>query len=146
MGSFNGTIGFYTDEMPEPINLLSTGSTNGITQVEFSPCGRYLYSSARRSGTISSWDIRNTGGCLWEVGRDGGTNQRLYFSISSSGTLLAGGDRVRGGCGWRMGHLIVYCADRPHPCTLEWECQDLGSADKRGASRVRAALYSIQSA
>ncbi|KAI9228035.1 MAG: WD40-repeat-containing domain protein [Piptocephalis tieghemiana] len=94
VGSYNGTVGFYTDESPGPIDILSMGEgrRHGLTQVTFSPCGRYLYTTCRRGGTISCWDVRATGECLWQGDRQGDTNQRLGFSLSSDGRLLSAGD------------------------------------------------------
>ncbi|RKP12937.1 WD40-repeat-containing domain protein, partial [Piptocephalis cylindrospora] len=101
VGSYNGTVGFYTDETPGPVDLLNTGErTKGLTQVTFSPCGRYLYTTCRRGGTISCWDVRATGACLWQGCRQGDTNQRLGFSLSPDGSMLSSGDI--------QGHVLLW--------------------------------------
>jgi hypothetical protein len=54
----------------------------GITQVLWSPCGRYLYVVERCSCGVQIYDIRVAGkrvGCL--VGRDAETNQRLGVDV-----------------------------------------------------------------
>lgn len=54
----------------------------GITQLSWSPCGRYLYISERKSDGIMIYDIRNTGQLLsWCRGRAAMTNQRLSVDI-----------------------------------------------------------------
>jgi WD40 repeat protein len=53
---------------------------SGVTQVSWSPCGRYLYIAERKSDGIMVYDIRKTGQLLsWLRGRKAQTNQRLGF-------------------------------------------------------------------
>ena len=50
----------------------------GITQVVWTPCGRYLYIAERMSSGAMVYDIRKTGQLLsWLEGRQALTNQRL---------------------------------------------------------------------
>ncbi|EEH05592.1 guanine nucleotide-binding protein [Histoplasma capsulatum G186AR] len=54
----------------------------GITQVLWSPCGRYLFVIERKSSGILVYDIRVTGQLVgWLEGRGGMTNQRLKADI-----------------------------------------------------------------
>ncbi|ETN42271.1 uncharacterized protein HMPREF1541_04212 [Cyphellophora europaea CBS 101466] len=58
----------------------------GITQLNWSPCGRYLYIAERKSDGIMLYDIRQTGQLLsWCEGRNANTNQRLGFDITTNG-------------------------------------------------------------
>ncbi|KAF9130377.1 Telomerase Cajal body protein 1 [Mortierella sp. 14UC] len=65
----------------------------GLTQVQFSSDGVYLYSASRQDPFIRCWDIRNTASVLFRLERPGElTNQRLGFDISSDGRWLSTGD------------------------------------------------------
>lgn len=68
---------------------------SGITQLLWSPCGRYLYVAERRSDGMSVYDIRVAGRRLgWLKGRRADTNQRLSVQVVRSTTgheLWAGG-------------------------------------------------------
>jgi telomerase Cajal body protein 1 len=58
----------------------------GITQVSWSPCGRYLYIAERKSDGVMLYDIRNTGQLLsWCQGRKAMTNQRLAIDLAMAG-------------------------------------------------------------
>lgn len=58
----------------------------GITQLNWSPCGRYLYITERKSNGVMLYDIRNTGQLLsWCRGRAAMTNQRLGIDITMAG-------------------------------------------------------------
>jgi len=65
----------------------------GVTQVQFSPNGLYLFTGGRKSNHISCWDIRNTGQELYQLPRVAQTNQRISFDIHSSGKYLATGSQ-----------------------------------------------------
>ncbi|KAF9187987.1 Telomerase Cajal body protein 1 [Haplosporangium sp. Z 767] len=65
----------------------------GLTQVQFTPDGLYLYSASRQDPFIRCWDIRNTAHVLHRLERPGEqTNQRISFDISSDGRWLTTGD------------------------------------------------------
>lgn len=104
----------------------------GITQLSWSPCGRYLYISERKSDGIMLYDIRNTGQLLsWCRGRAARTNQRLSIDIAmpteNSYELWAGGTdgAVRM---WKDAHL-----DQNAVCpTFTWDAHD---GQLRSASR-----------
>ncbi|CAG8776636.1 11218_t:CDS:2, partial [Acaulospora colombiana] len=78
----------------------SGDSMGGVTQVQFSPDGYYLFSASRRDNNIRCWDIRNSGDVLYSLFRQGDTNQRLTFDIEKSGRFLITGDQV--------GKILVY--------------------------------------
>ncbi|KAK3816080.1 MAG: WD40-repeat-containing domain protein, partial [Benniella sp.] len=65
----------------------------GVTQVQFSPDGQYLYSASRMDPWIRCWDIRDTAKVLYRMERPGAlTNQRINFDISYDGKWLTTGD------------------------------------------------------
>ena len=67
---------------------------SGITQLLWSPCGRYLYVAERQSNGVMIYDIRNTGQLLcWLKGRHAYTNQRLGVELfhGESQDVWAGG-------------------------------------------------------
>ncbi|KAG9321519.1 hypothetical protein KVV02_001952 [Mortierella alpina] len=65
----------------------------GVTQLQFSPDGLYLYSASRQDAYIRCWDIRNTAHVLHRLERPGElTNQRISFDISYDGQWLTTGD------------------------------------------------------
>ena len=71
----------------------SSPPMGGLTQVQFSPDGLYLYSASRQDPFIRCWDIRNTANVLFRLERPGElTNQRLGFNVSSDGRWLSTGD------------------------------------------------------
>lgn len=58
----------------------------GITQLLWSPCGRYLYVAERKSQGMLVYDIRVTGQLLgWLQGRRAVSNQRLKADIIATG-------------------------------------------------------------
>ncbi|OAP64966.1 hypothetical protein AYL99_00938 [Fonsecaea erecta] len=62
----------------------------GITQVLWSPCGRYLYIVERKSNGAMLYDIRKTGQLLaWLEGRAAMTNQRLGIDLVRTGDEVA---------------------------------------------------------
>lgn len=66
-------------------------SGNGITQLLWSSCGRYLCVVERESNGIGVWDVRGTGRRLsWLQGRMAQTQQRLGVDILGS-EIWAGG-------------------------------------------------------
>ncbi|CAO3571855.1 unnamed protein product [Mortierella alpina] len=65
----------------------------GVTQLQFSPDGLYLYSASRQDAYLRCWDIRNTAHVLHRLERPGElTNQRISFDISNDGRWLTTGD------------------------------------------------------
>ncbi|GAQ92519.1 hypothetical protein KFL_010380030 [Klebsormidium nitens] len=90
-GSYDRTVGIYSEAMAEQLFVLS-GHTGGITQVQFSRDGTYLYSGARKDGSILCWDVRYTVGEVYRLSRESSnTNQRIAFDIEPGGRHLATG-------------------------------------------------------
>lgn len=101
--SYEGLVGLYDERSLQeclvldcssfdfdPIQSLSgqrlddelTGIRKGLTQAEFSACGNYLITTARKSNYIKIWDVRNTCQTLFLLSRKGDTNQRIWFEIN----------------------------------------------------------------
>ncbi|KAI7863821.1 WD40-repeat-containing domain protein [Spinellus fusiger] len=91
-GSYSKTVGIY-DESNHELCLKLTGIEGGVTQVQFSPNGQCLYTASRQSQSILCWDLRNTVHILYELPRQGKTNQRLSFDMNAAGTVLVTGDQ-----------------------------------------------------
>jgi WD40 repeat protein len=104
-GTFDGCISCYSLHARETLVSLKHPSSSsqssdsapkrrrhvasvGITQLQFSPCARYLYSGARRDPFVICWDIRNTSQALCRFRRQCDNNQRIGFDIDSSGRYL----------------------------------------------------------
>ncbi|KAJ5097949.1 hypothetical protein N7532_004950 [Penicillium argentinense] len=59
----------------------------GVTQLLWSPCGRYLYAAERQSDGVIVYDIRRTASELgYLCGRKAVTNQRMRIDVVSSGS------------------------------------------------------------
>ncbi|KAK2861220.1 hypothetical protein FQN49_004420 [Arthroderma sp. PD_2] len=92
-GTFTRHIGLYGDNgSGDTIATFSIADTvaeraiggNGVTQVLWSPCGRYLYVAERKSDGMLVYDIRVTGQLVgWLEGRRAMTNQRLDVDITA---------------------------------------------------------------
>ncbi|RVX66309.1 hypothetical protein B0A52_09740 [Exophiala mesophila] len=90
-GTFNRSIGLYESMGDgECIGVFSVKGNSadaairgsGVTQISWSPCGRYLYIAERKSDGLHLYDIRKTGQLLaWLEGRNSVTNQRMSFDI-----------------------------------------------------------------
>lgn len=89
-GTFTRSIGLYDAcgagdtiavfALP-PASELGIGG-QGVTQLLWSPCGRYLFVAERGSDGVLLYDIRGTGRLLGElVGRQARTNQRLGVNV-----------------------------------------------------------------
>ena len=81
----------------------------GVTQVLWSECGRYLCVVERGSDGIGVWDVRGTGKRLcWLAGRKGRTMQRLAADLCGRDVWSGGTDgkvRVWEGVGTKEGWL-----------------------------------------
>ncbi len=132
-GTFSRNIGLYGSEgQGDCVGVFSVEGTEadelisgrGVTQVIWSPCGRYLYIVERKSDGAMIYDIRKTGQLLgWLEGRKAMTNQRLAVSIVSTTEerydgyeVWAGGTdgRIRA---WRNPHS----SEGPQQPDSEWE-------------------------
>jgi telomerase Cajal body protein 1 len=93
-GTFNRHVGLYdSGGQGDCVGVFCVDGTeadlqiggSGVTQVIWSPCGRYLYIVERKSEGAMIYDIRKTGQLLgWLEGRKALTNQRLGVHVSSS--------------------------------------------------------------
>lgn len=98
----------------------------GITQLMWSPCGRYLYIVERYSRGVMVYDIRKTGQLLsWVEGREAETNQRLGVDISNVSNANGGLEIWAGGVDgnirlWRNTH----CQEGPQQPDLEWHAHN----------------------
>ncbi|KAH0547653.1 hypothetical protein FGG08_000142 [Glutinoglossum americanum] len=105
-GTFTRMIGLYGSEGSGdciavfPIEQAGEGSSTGragagITALEWSPCGRYLYVAERKSTEILVYDIRVAGRRLGSLtGRTASSNQRLGIHV----VLTDRGHEVWAGC------------------------------------------------
>lgn len=93
-GTFTRNVGLYGSHgSGDLIGTFSVAGTeaerhiggSGITQVLWSPCGRYLYVAERKSDGVLVYDIRVTGQLVgWLAGRKAMTNQRLQIDVIST--------------------------------------------------------------
>ncbi|XP_057790755.1 uncharacterized protein LOC131007858 [Salvia miltiorrhiza] len=68
------------------------GQEGGVTQVQFSKDGNYLYSGGRKDPYILCWDIRKTVDIVYKLYRSSeSTNQRIQFAIEPLGRYLGTG-------------------------------------------------------
>lgn len=94
----------------------------GITQLMWSPCGRYLYIVERSSQGVMLYDIRKSGQLLsWIEGRNAETNQRLGIDLHDSSHAGGGLEIWAGGLDgniriWRNTH----CQQGSQPPDLDW--------------------------
>ena len=94
-GTFTRQVGLYgSNGSGESLGTFSVAKTEaakqiggrGITQLQWSPCGRYLYVAERKSDGVFVYDIRVTGQLLgWLQGRKANTNQRMKIDVVPSG-------------------------------------------------------------
>ncbi|GMF11199.1 unnamed protein product [Phytophthora lilii] len=93
-GSYGGTTCVYTEDEGEELLALRDHDGRGISQVRFSPCGRFLFTAARRDARIHCWDIRATNEILHTFNRVADTNQRVEFDLHCGGRYLATGSQT----------------------------------------------------
>lgn len=94
-GTFTRNVGLYgangAGELLGTFNVAKTEAARhiggrGVTQLLWSPCGRYLYIAERKSDGALVYDIRVTGQLLgWLQGRKASTNQRMRIDMVPSG-------------------------------------------------------------
>ncbi|KAJ5800437.1 uncharacterized protein N7518_002505 [Penicillium psychrosexuale] len=94
-GTFTRHVGLYSSSgSGELLGTFSVAKTNanrdiggrGVTQLVWSPCGRYLYVAERKSDGILVYDVRVTGQLLGHLrGRKALTNQRMKIDVVPSG-------------------------------------------------------------
>ncbi|KAH9611840.1 hypothetical protein KSS87_019519 [Heliosperma pusillum] len=90
-GSYDQTTAIYREDNLELLYVLH-GQEGGITHVQFSKDGNYLYTGARKDPYIMCWDVRNTVEVVYKLYRSTEqTNQRISFDIEPCGRHLGTG-------------------------------------------------------
>ncbi|OQR83863.1 hypothetical protein ACHHYP_14198 [Achlya hypogyna] len=90
-GSYSGQTCIYAEDSGEEYLRLEGHDGQGITQVQFSPDGKYLLTGARKHNAVLVWDIRHTMQVLHQLPRQCPTNQRIAFDIHCGGRYVATG-------------------------------------------------------
>ncbi|KAL2343960.1 hypothetical protein Fmac_005245 [Flemingia macrophylla] len=91
LGSYNQTTAIYSEDNMELLYVLH-GQEGGITHVQFSKDGNYLYTGGRKDPYILCWDVRKSVDCVYKLYRSSAnTNQRILFDIDPSGQHLGTG-------------------------------------------------------
>ncbi|KAL3484876.1 WD40-repeat-containing domain protein [Aspergillus germanicus] len=93
-GTFSRNVGLYdSNGSGQSLGTFNVAKTEadrrirgaGVTQLLWSPCGRYLYIAERKSDGVLIYDIRVTGQLLgWLQGRKALTNQRMEIDLVST--------------------------------------------------------------
>ncbi|OMO76544.1 hypothetical protein CCACVL1_15573 [Corchorus capsularis] len=90
-GSYSQTTAIYREDNMELLYVLH-GQEGGVTHVQFSKDGNYLYTGGRKDPYIMCWDIRKAVEVVYKLYRSSeSTNQRIAFDIESSGQYLGTG-------------------------------------------------------
>ncbi|CAN4083950.1 unnamed protein product [Withania somnifera] len=90
-GSYSQTSAIHREDNMELLYVLH-GQEGGVTHVQFSKDGNYLYTGGRKDPYILCWDIRNTVDIVYKMYRSSETtNQRIYFDIEPRGQHLGSG-------------------------------------------------------
>lgn len=90
-GSYDQTTAIYREDNMELLYVLH-GQEGGVTHVQFSKDGNYLYTGARKDPYIMCWDVRNTVEVVYKLYRSTEhTNQRISFDIEPFGRHLGTG-------------------------------------------------------
>ena len=92
-GSYNGTTCLYAESSPEELMQIQGHDGCGITQVQFSKDGTFLFTAARNDYYINCWDIRNTSECIMQYKRNAKTNQRIGFDLQNDGKVICTGNK-----------------------------------------------------
>ncbi|CAN1854397.1 Telomerase Cajal body protein 1 [Linum perenne] len=90
-GSFSQSTAIYREDNMELLYLLH-GQEGGITHVQFSNDGNYLYTGGRKDPYIMCWDVRKAVEVVYKFYRSSAqTNQRIYFDLDPHGRHLGTG-------------------------------------------------------
>ncbi|KAK9936260.1 hypothetical protein M0R45_013109 [Rubus argutus] len=91
IGSYSKTTAIYREDNMELLYVLH-GHEGGITHVQFSKDGNYLYTGGRKDPYIFCWDIRKSVDVVYKLYRSSEhTNQRILFDIEPLGRHLCTG-------------------------------------------------------
>ncbi|KAL7213182.1 hypothetical protein ACSBR2_015816 [Camellia fascicularis] len=90
-GSYGQTTAIYREDNMEQLYILH-GQQGGVTHVQFSKDGNYLYTGGRKDPYILCWDIRKAVDIVFKLYRSSeNTNQRILFDIDPFGRHLGTG-------------------------------------------------------
>ncbi|XP_057462562.1 uncharacterized protein LOC130752742 isoform X2 [Actinidia eriantha] len=90
-GSYSQTTAIYGEDNMELLYILH-GQEGGVTHVQFSKDGNYLYTGGRKDPYILCWDIRKTVDIVYKLYRSSeNTNQRIMFDVDPLGQHLGTG-------------------------------------------------------
>ncbi|KAG5561490.1 hypothetical protein RHGRI_004515 [Rhododendron griersonianum] len=90
-GSYCQTTAIYSEDNMELLYILH-GQEGGVTHVQFSKDGNYLYTGGRKDPYILCWDIRKAVDIVYKIYRSSeNTNQRIAFDVEPSGQHLGTG-------------------------------------------------------
>ncbi|CAH1448409.1 unnamed protein product [Lactuca virosa] len=90
-GSYSQTTAIHREDNMELLYVLH-GQDGGVTHVQFSKDGNYLYTGGRKDPYILCWDIRNTVEIVYKLYRSSeSTNQRIQFDTEPYGRYLGTG-------------------------------------------------------
>ncbi|KAK0580011.1 hypothetical protein LWI29_035003 [Acer saccharum] len=90
-GSYSQTSAIYNEDNMELLYILH-GQEGGITHVQFSKDGNYLYTGGRKDPYILCWDVRKAVEVVYKLYRSSEyTNQRILFDIEPYGRHLGTG-------------------------------------------------------
>ncbi|KAJ7946902.1 telomerase Cajal body protein 1 [Quillaja saponaria] len=93
-GSYSQTTCIYNEDNMELLYVLH-GQEGGVTHVQFSRDGNYLYTGGRKDPYILCWDVRKAVDVVYKLYRSSEyTNQRILFDIEPSGRYLGTGGQV----------------------------------------------------
>ncbi|GAY34349.1 hypothetical protein CUMW_011010 [Citrus unshiu] len=91
IGSYSQTSAIYREDNMELLYVLH-GQEGGVTHVQFSRDGNYLYTGGRKDPYILCWDLRKAVQVVYKLYRSSEhTNQRILFDIEPSGRHLGTG-------------------------------------------------------
>eukprot|EP00257_Ricinus_communis_P008248 XP_002525611.2 telomerase Cajal body protein 1 [Ricinus communis] len=90
-GSYSHTTAIFREDNMELLYVLH-GQEGGITHIQFSRDGNYLYTGGRKDPYILCWDMRKTAEVVYKLYRSTEqTNQRILFDVEPYGRYLATG-------------------------------------------------------
>lgn len=90
-GSYDQTTAIYREDNMELLYVLH-GQEGGVTHVQFSKDGNYLYTGGRKDPYVLCWDIRKAVEIVYKLYRSTETtNQRIHFDVEPMGQHLATG-------------------------------------------------------
>jgi telomerase Cajal body protein 1 len=119
----------------------------GVTQLMWSPCGRYLYIAERQSCGIMVYDIRKSGHLLsWVEGRKAQTNQRLGVDLSHCSSVDGSLEIWAGGIDGNMRMWSnTHCQEGSQQPDLEWYSHN-GKQSRPHATGLEASLTHLSDA